>query len=168
MSYQRGNRISCPPNALTFWRRYSAYVVSARVNSEVAFCCFAVLIAPRNEASISVSLAPVAVRNTPRSRCNSADHQRTSNFSTNPSASLIASRASNVRFAKYKAPAFNASQTERPEHCTGLPDNLRFPAQATKGLLQVRCPKRCAPSRAPLQQAKTQNCNVLTVQSIPR
>jgi len=65
MSYQRGNRISCPPNALTFWRRYSAYVVSARANSEFAFCCFAVLIAPRNEASISVSLAPIAARNIP-------------------------------------------------------------------------------------------------------
>src|SRR5271165_2429766 len=38
------------------------------------------------------------------------DHQSTSNFSTNPSASLIASRASEVRSARCNASAFSASQ----------------------------------------------------------
>ena len=40
-----------------------------------------------------VSSAPIVVRNTPRSRCSSAHHQRPSRLSTNASASLIASRA---------------------------------------------------------------------------
>jgi hypothetical protein len=62
-------RKTCPP----FWRRYSAYVASARFSSETDFCSLAVSMAAQNEASILVSSAPIAARNTPRSRCSSAD-----------------------------------------------------------------------------------------------
>jgi len=58
-------------------------------------------------ASICVSSAPMAARNTPRSRCSSAHHQRSSNLSTSASACPIASRASEVRSARCKASAFS-------------------------------------------------------------
>ena len=45
-----------------------------RSASETDFCSFAILMASQNEASIWVSSAPIAARNTPRSRCSSA-HQ---------------------------------------------------------------------------------------------
>src|SRR6266436_602311 len=51
---------------------------SARFASETDFCSLAVLMASQNEASICISSAPVAVRNTPRSRCSSAYHWRSS------------------------------------------------------------------------------------------
>ena len=52
-----------------------------------------------------VSEAKVA-RNTPRSRCSSTQHSRSSDLSTTLCASLIASRASEVQSARYKASAF--------------------------------------------------------------
>src|SRR6266404_3758706 len=88
--HQRGSRNPRPPAALAFWRRYSAYVASARFSSETDFCACAILTASRNEASIWVSSAPIAARNTPRRRHGSADQLRGSNSSTSASASLIA------------------------------------------------------------------------------
>jgi hypothetical protein len=118
ISYQRGSRNPRPSDAPAFWRRYSAKVASARVTSEIDFCSFAVLIAAQNEASICVSSAPIAARNTPRSRCSSADHQRSSDLSPNASASLIASRDSVVRPARCKTSAF---RTRKYGYRTGCP-----------------------------------------------
>jgi hypothetical protein len=42
-SYQRGSRNPGPPDPLAFWRRYSAYVPSARFSSETDFCSRAVV-----------------------------------------------------------------------------------------------------------------------------
>src|SRR5215470_18450626 len=36
--HQRGSRNPRPSDPLAFWRRYSAYVASARFSSETAFC----------------------------------------------------------------------------------------------------------------------------------
>jgi hypothetical protein len=77
-------------------------VISARVASEVDFCCFAVLMAARNEASICGSSTSVVMRNTPRSRCISAHHQRSPDVPASFSASFIVSSASEVRSAKCK------------------------------------------------------------------
>ena len=55
-------------------------VASARFAREIDFCCFAVLMAAENEASIWVSSAPIAVKNTPRSRFISAHRQRSSDL----------------------------------------------------------------------------------------
>jgi hypothetical protein len=68
------------------------------------------MIASQNEASIWVSSAPIAARNTPRSRCSSAHQKRSSDLSAIASASLIASRASEVRSARCKASASSASK----------------------------------------------------------
>src|SRR6202022_796697 len=61
-------------------------------SNERDFCSFAVLMAAQNEASIWVSSASRAARNTPRSRYSSAHHQRSSDLSASASASLIASK----------------------------------------------------------------------------
>jgi hypothetical protein len=60
---------------LAFCLRYSSWVASARFCSETDFCSFAILMASQNEASILVSSALIAARNTPRRRCSSADHE---------------------------------------------------------------------------------------------
>src|SRR5215470_7207358 len=106
--YQRDSRNPRPPDPLAFWRRYSAYVASARFSNETDFCYFAVLMAAQNEASIWVSSPPIAARNTPRSRYSSAHHQRSSVLATSASASVIASRASDIWPARYNASAFSA------------------------------------------------------------
>src|SRR5260221_13157267 len=109
-NHQRGSRNLYSLDEFAFRLRYSARLASARFSSEIDFCSFAVLIASQNEPSIWVSSAPIAARNTPRSRCSSALHQRPSNLSATTSASRIASRASEVRSARCKASAFSASQ----------------------------------------------------------
>ena len=70
--------------------------------------------AAQNEASIRASSAPKVARNTARSQCSSADHQSCSNLSASASASIIASRASEVRSAKYNASAFRTRRPGRP------------------------------------------------------
>src|SRR5580692_4232148 len=51
-NHQSGIRNPDSPDPLAFWRRYSAWVTSARFSSETDFCSFAILIASQNEASI--------------------------------------------------------------------------------------------------------------------
>src|ERR1700740_2913232 len=58
---QRESRIRRAPHPLAFCLRYSAYIASARFASKTDFCSFATLMASRNEDSISVSSAPIAV-----------------------------------------------------------------------------------------------------------
>jgi hypothetical protein len=108
LGYQRDSRKPRSPDARAFCLRYSAQVASARFSSETDFCSFAILMALWNESSIWVSSAPKAARNTPRSRCSSAHHQRSSDISACLSASFIASSASGMRFARYKVSAFSA------------------------------------------------------------
>src|SRR5271165_5062764 len=69
--------------------------------------------AAHNEASIWVSSAPKVARNTPRSRCSSEKYQRCSNLSATACASFIASRASEVRFARCNASALSARNCGR-------------------------------------------------------
>ena len=52
----------------------------ARFASEIDFCSFAVLMAAQNDASIWVSSALKAVRNTPRSRCRLQVNRRPNHF----------------------------------------------------------------------------------------
>jgi hypothetical protein len=82
----------------------------------------------QNEASICVSSAPKAVRNTARSRCSSAHHQRSSVLATSASASVIASRASEVRSARDAKlqPLVRAKIAWLAPH--RLPDNLFIPS----------------------------------------
>ena len=121
--------------------------------------------ASQNEASIWISSAPIAVRNTPRSRCSSAHHRRSSDLSTSVSASLIALRASEVRSARYNASAFSRQIIWHGSGLDRLPDSLLFPSRSTR-CLQLCHRKRCAPNRGEwlLQAAKLQNSDVLTVQ----
>ena len=64
-NHQIGSRNPRPPDPLALWRRYSAYVASARFSSETDFYSFAVLMTSQNEASIWVSSPPIAARKTP-------------------------------------------------------------------------------------------------------
>ena len=124
--------------------------------------------ASQNEASIWVSSAPIAVRNTPRSRCSSAHHQRSSDLSTSASASFIASRASEVRSARCKASAFSARKYGRPSDRAGCPI-VSYSVLDPRDAFRWCHRKRCAPNREEslLQPANAQNCDALTVQSNP-
>jgi hypothetical protein len=64
------------------------------------------------QAETKKASAPIAVRNTPRSRCSSAHHQRSSDLSASACASLIASRASEIRCAMYRASAFSVGMVK--------------------------------------------------------
>ena len=124
--------------------------------------------ASQNEASIWVSSAPIAARNTPRSRCSSAHHQRSSDLSTSASASFIASRASEVRSARCKASAFSASKIWHDQHRAGRPKVLY-------SVLDPRDAFSCVTGSAARPTAKNvsssqpnaQNSDALTVQSNP-
>jgi hypothetical protein len=131
--YQRGSRNPRPPGPPAFWRRYSAYVASARFSSKTDFCCFAILMASQNEASVKVSSAPMAARNTPRSRCSSENALRCSNLSASASASLIASRASEVRSAIIMLQPLLLDYLRAPASCR-LSECLLFPARSTEYL----------------------------------
>jgi hypothetical protein len=143
--HQRGSRNPRPPNPLAFWRRYSVQVASARFSSETDFCSRAILMASQNEASIWGSSAPIAVRNTPRSRCSSTHHRRAPDLSTSASASFIASRASLVRFARWKASASRARK-KAPQGSRRPLDNLLSRPRSTR-FLQLCHQKHCAPTR---------------------
>ena len=123
--------------------------------------------ASQNEASIWVSSAPKAARNTPRSRCSSAHQQRCSNLSTSASASLIASRASEVRSARCKASAFQCQEIWQAQ-TEPVARSLLFPARSTE-YLPLCYRKRCAPNRDKwiLAPANAQNGDALRVQSNP-
>jgi len=73
--------------------------------------------ASQNEASISVSSAPMAARNTPRSRCSSALQECTSHFWATACASSTASGASALRFAANRASAQKTWQAQRWAGC---------------------------------------------------
>jgi Domain of unknown function (DUF4158) len=106
VTYQKSIRNHVLLTRSLFWRRYSAQVAWARLCSNTDFCSFAILTASQNEASIWASSAPIAARNTPRSRCSSAHQPRSPDLSTNVSASLIAPRASKVQSERCKASPF--------------------------------------------------------------
>jgi len=121
----------------------------------------------QNEASIWVSSALIAARNTPRSRCSSAQYERCSNLSASASPSLIASRASQVRLADIILPPFVLGNLACPIP-NRSPENPLFPARSTEYL--PRCHrKRCAPSRAQwlIQSGNTQDCDAWRVQLNP-
>ena len=121
--------------------------------------------ASRNEASIWVSSAPKAARNTARSSCSLDKEPRCSNLSASASASSIASRASKVRPARCNASAVAKGQMASPAPHR-LPDSLLFPARSTEYPPRYHR-MRCAPNRGEsiLPLASTQNCNALTIQS---
>jgi hypothetical protein len=75
------------------------YLFGLPLVSEIDFCSFATLMASQNEASIWVSSVPIAARNTPRSRCSSAHHQRSPDLSTTASASRITSRRNDAELS---------------------------------------------------------------------
>jgi hypothetical protein len=124
--YQRGSRTPRPPDALAFCLRYSALVASARFSREIDFCCRAILMAAQKEASNWVSSAPKVARNNPRGRWSSAEYQRCSNLSASASASFIALRASEVRFARYNASAFSARNCGRDSRALVARQSLIF------------------------------------------
>ena len=75
--------------------------------------------AVQNEVSICDSSASTAIRNTPRSLCSSADHQRCSNLSATSSASFIASRASEVRSGQMQCFSLSCEMSWQAQNRTG-------------------------------------------------
>src|SRR5258707_4941096 len=106
--------------------------------------------AAQNEASIRASTAPKVARNTPRSRCSSALHQRPSNLSASASASLIASRASEERCAKCKASALSARNSgtisvEPVARVSSIPSSINeMPSAVSPEALRAQ-PRRTSP-----------------------
>src|SRR5271165_5611057 len=123
--------------------------------------------ASQKEASICVWSPPITARNTPRSRCSSAHHQRSSDLSTASSASVIASRASETRFAKNKASPLSARKYGL-RSIGPVRDSPVFRLRSTR-YLPPCCRKRSGPSRgkSSLQAAKMQNSDASTAQSNP-
>ena len=124
--------------------------------------------ASQNEASIWVSSAPIAVRNTPRSRCSSAHHQRSSDLSSQ----CFCLRLLPQELRRYdpqgaKLQPLVPGNMARPAS-RRLPASPLFRPRSTR-YLQLCHRKRCAPNREEclLQPANVQNSDALTVQSNP-
>ena len=123
--------------------------------------------ASQNETSIWFASAPIALRDTARSRCSSAHHQRSSNFSVVlPPALLLRGLPDRDRHDAMLQPSSPDS--------TALIASLRllasplFPLQSRKSL-QLHCQKRSEPTleRPCLLAARMQNSNALPIQLKP-
>ena len=123
--------------------------------------------ASQNEASIWVSSAPIAARNTPRSRCSSAQQERAQIFQP-----LLPPRLLPQELQRYDPldvklqPLVSGNMAGPAPH--RLPESLLFRARSTE-YLPLCHRKRCAPSRGEwlLELANTQNCDAWRVQSNP-
>jgi hypothetical protein len=123
--------------------------------------------AAQKEASIWASSAPTAARNTPRSRCSSAKHSRSSVFGLARGPPLMPQelRACDSQGAKLRP--LVRTNTARPES-SRAPDSLVF-HPLSRRCLELQSPEALrAHLRKRLRKpVKTQNSDALTAQSNP-
>src|SRR6516162_3391961 len=119
----------------------------------------------QNEASIWVSSAPIAARNTARSRCSSADHQRSYVLRRALPPPLLSQelRRCNARDAKPRPLVLTSMARKASMRSPGSP---LFRSRSMQ-YLRLNYRKRCVPNLEEriLRVAKVQNCDVLKVQS---